>query len=293
MLAQLEREPFDSPEHLFEIKWDGIRALAFVEEGGYRLLSRNENDLAPRYPELEVLRALAPGAILDGEIVVLVDGRPDFHAVLRREQARGRLKVRGLARAAAALYVVFDLPYLGGRSLCDRPLEERRARLAELVLGASDPRLVFSDGVVGEGRAFFEKMRELELEGMLAKERASPYLPGRRSAAWTKIKTVRTMPCAILGYVPDGADELKSLIVGAEEDGELVCVGRVGSGLSRALRVRLLALFRARARPTPIVACDDPEGAWIEPGLYCTVSFLERTENGLRAPVFVELLDEA
>ena len=289
MLAQLGREPFDSEEHLFEIKWDGIRTLAFVEGGAHRLFTRNRHEMTARYPELDFLRALPAGVVADGEVIVLVDGRPDFHAVLKREQARNALKIRALSRSISATYVVFDLLYAANAPLFELPLQERRARLAELVQRAGDPRLVFSDGIIGEGCAFFDKMRELDFEGMIAKTLGSPYLPGRRTDSWTKIKTVQEMPCAIMGYLVDEGGELRSLIVAAEEDGRLVCVGRVGSGLTGALRKRILALCRVRERATPIVECD-LEGAWVEPGLFCTVSYLERTENGLRAPVFVELL---
>jgi DNA ligase D-like protein (predicted ligase) len=292
MLATLIEEPFDSERHLFEIKWDGIRALAFVEgPGDVRVLSRNRQDLKPAYPELACLAGLPAGTLLDGELVVLVDGRPDFSRSLERVQVRGGARAQALARTSPAAYVVFDLLYLAGRSQMGRRLTERRAALQELLASAQEPRLSFSDGVVGPGRKFFEEARERRLEGVVAKELDGSYLAGKRTRSWCKIKTTRTAPCAILGYVPDERGELASLVVAMEEGGELRCVGRVGSGLSDALRTRLLALCRAHPRSTPFVAA--PEGAlWVEPGLYCTVSFLERTTNGLRAPVFVELIEE-
>jgi bifunctional non-homologous end joining protein LigD len=292
MLATLVDAPFDSEEHLFEIKWDGIRALAFVEDGGVRLLSRNRMDLAVAYPEMEGLARLASGTILDGELVVLAaNGRPSFSRSLERVQARNPLRARALARSAPAQYVLFDLPHLAGASLCRRPLSERRERLQELVADAGDPRLAFSDGLVGPGKAFFDEVRTRELEGLVAKELDSPYLPGKRTRAWLKVKTTRSVPCAIVGWVADERGDLASLIVALEEDGALVCVGRVGSGLTDALRARLRELCTARARPEPFVACAEA-GAWVEPGLFCTVTYLERTRAGLRAPVFVELLEQ-
>jgi bifunctional non-homologous end joining protein LigD len=125
----------------------------------------------------------------------------------------------------------------------------------------------------------------------VAKELDGAYLPGKRTRSWLKVKTTQTVPCAILGYVEDERGDLSSLIVALEEEGRLVSAGCVGSGLSDALRAQLLALCRARARATPFVPCAE-EGRWAEPGLYCTVSYLERTKNGLRAPVFVALLEE-
>lgn len=291
MLATLVEEPFDSERHLFEIKWDGIRALSFVAGGAVRVRSRNRQDLGPAHPELEGLARLPEGTLLDGELVVLVDDRPSFSAALERMQAKGKLRVQALARRMPARYVVFDLLYLGGEPLLARPLSERRERLRALLEEAGDPSLVFSDGVVGPGRDFFEEVRARGLEGLVAKELDGAYLPGKRTRSWIKVKTTRTVPCAILGYVPDARGDLTSLIVALEEGGRLVSVGRVGSGLTDALRARLLELCRARPRPAPFVACRE-KGAWVEPGLYCLVSFLERTANGLRAPVFVELLEQ-
>ena len=292
MLATLVDEPFDSDRHLFEIKWDGIRALSFVEGEGYRVLSRNRQDLAGAYPELESLRALPSGTLLDGELVVFEGERPSFSRALERMQAKGGLRAKTLARALPARYVVFDCLYLAGEALLARPLSERRERLRALLERAADARLTFSDGIVGPGRAFFEQARARQLEGMVAKELDGAYLSGKRTRSWLKVKTTRTIPCAILGFVADERGTLTSLIVALEEGGRLVSAGRVGSGLSDEMRARLDELCRARVRRTPYVPCDDREGTWIEPGLYCLVSYLERTENGLRAPVFVELLEQ-
>ncbi len=292
MLATLGTEPFDSEEHLFEVKWDGIRALAFVEGGEHRVLSRNRQDLAPAYPELACLRSLPSGTLLDGELVVFEGERPSFSRSLERVQARNPLRARALAAQSPAFYVVFDLLYAGSRPLLDEGLDTRRSALQDLLSSAAEPRLVFSDGVPADGRAFFERVRERGLEGLVAKERDSRYLPGKRTRAWIKVKTTRTMPCAILGWIEDERGELRSLIVGAEEQGRLVCVGRVGSGLTDELRARLRTLCRARQRAAPLIDCG-AEGSWVEPGLFCTVTYLERTENGLRAPVFEKLLEEA
>lgn len=291
MLATLVEEPFDSQAHLFEIKWDGIRALSFVENGAFRALSRNRLDLTPAYPELEALARLPSGTLLDGELVAFEGDKPSFSRSLERMQARGKLRVQALARSLPAQYVVFDLLYAGGKSLRERPLSERRERLHELLSAAGDARLSFSEGVVGSGRAFFAEVRARALEGMVAKEIAGAYLSGKRTRSWIKVKTTRTVPCAILGFVSDERGDLTSLIVAIEEEGRLVSAGRVGSGLTDALRARLLELCTARRRATPFVPCDGL-GTWIEPGLYCSVSYLERTENGLRAPVFVELLEQ-
>ncbi len=180
--------PFDSSEHLFEVKWDGTRALAFVDSCGYRLVNRHRADVTDRYPELRFLNDLPAGIVLDGEVVVLRQGKPDFSLLLSRNQARASLKIQTLARTFPATYVVFDLLYDRFESLLAVPLITRRKRLEKLIQGCAHPRLVFSQGVVGPGKAFFAEICHQGLEGMMAKRLASRYRPGRRTNAWIKIK---------------------------------------------------------------------------------------------------------
>jgi ATP-dependent DNA ligase len=180
--------PFDSQEHLFELKWDGTRVLAFIEQGGYRLVNRHRADVTDRYPELGFLRSLPAGAILDGEVVVLHEGKPSFRLLLSRNQARAPLKIQSLARTLPATYVVFDLLYERFESLWALPLGTRRKRLEKLMGRYAHPRLAFSQGVVGPGKAFFAEVCGQGLEGVMAKCLASRYRPGRRTGAWIKIK---------------------------------------------------------------------------------------------------------
>lgn len=286
-------KPFDSDEHLFEIKWDGTRALAFVEPGAFTLRNRHGQDLAPLFPELAFLAGLPPGTILDGEVVVLKDGAVDFSACMSRVHARGRMRVEALARSTPATYVVFDLPFEGGEALVDRPLVERRARLEGLVPAVGHAELVFSDGIVGAGRAYYDEVTGRGFEGVVAKRLDSRYEAGRRTGAWTKCKRVQTLACAIVGYLPEGPDDLKSLVIASDFGGELRCVGKVGSGLGTLQRKDLARELASRIRDEPLVDCGF-DATWVEPGLYCTVSFLERTEAGhLRAPVFVGMIEDA
>jgi ATP-dependent DNA ligase len=180
--------PFDSSEHLFEIKWDGTRVLAFVDSRGYRLINRHRADVTDRYPELGFLHDLPAGVVLDGEVVVLRQGKPDFGLLLSRNQARAPLKIKFRARILPVTYVVFDLLYERYESLLARPLGTRRKRLEKLIQGCAHPRLVFSQGVVGPGKAFFSQICHQGLEGMMAKRLVSRYRPGRRTDAWIKIK---------------------------------------------------------------------------------------------------------
>lgn len=291
MLAVLGEGPFDSGAHSFEIKWDGVRCLAFVDgPGALRLQTRTGNDITERFPELEPLGHLPAGTVVDGEIVVLEEDRPSFAAVMGRLHTRRAQRIAAAATRRPACLVAFDLPYLDYESICERPLRDRRDLLQTKVAGLGDPHVVFSEGVVGAGRALFEEAVARGLEGIVAKRLESPYLPGRRSDAWTKIKVTQRLHCVVIGYVPDGDGNFKSLLLASERQGVLAYAGKAATGIDNAQRRRLRAWLRDHPRSRPITPCDEP-ALWVEPGLYCVVSFHERTRSGLlRAPVLEELV---
>jgi ATP-dependent DNA ligase len=160
--------PFDSNDYLFEIKWDGTRTLAFIDQSGYRLLNRRHIDMVDRYPEFAFLKKLPAGTILDGEVVVLSQGKPSFQSLMSREQSRSPLKIRSLARNLPATYIVFDLLYEGFQSIMDEPLVIRRDKLRSLVKKCNQPYLILSEGVVGQGKAFFQQVTGQDMEGVIA-----------------------------------------------------------------------------------------------------------------------------
>jgi bifunctional non-homologous end joining protein LigD len=190
MLAQ-PGAPFDSDDHLFEIKWDGVRMLVVRDASGYRLVNRHRAERTAQYPELACLAQLPAGTILDGEMVVLRAGQPDFGLLLSRDQTCQPLKIQLLARSLPATYVGFDLLYHRYRPLLDEPLHQRRAQLRDLVDALSQSQVVLSEGIVGAGSAFFRQVCALGLEGVVAKRLDSRYRPGRRTRAWIKIKPPR------------------------------------------------------------------------------------------------------
>ena len=188
MLA-VPAEPFDSPDYCFELKWDGIRALAAVERGACRLWGRARADYMARYPELDVLRRLPAGTLVDGELVVLnPDGRPDLPRLLRRHGLTVPWRIRQARRWCAVQYVLFDLLYHAGRSRLHEPLARRREVMAALCRRLDTPQVHFSDAVIGAGRTLYAAVVAQGHEGVMAKHLASPYRAGRRSAAWRKIK---------------------------------------------------------------------------------------------------------
>jgi ATP-dependent DNA ligase len=188
MLA-VPAEPFDAPEYSFEVKWNGVRALAAVEKSGWQLWGRERADYTARYPELDVLRHLPAGTLVDGELVVLdADNRHDLRRLLRRHGLTDPWRIRQARHWCPVQYVLFDLLYHAGRSLIHEPLVRRRELLAALCRRLDVAEVRFSDAVVGAGRTLYEAAVVRGHEGVIAKHLASAYRPGRRSAAWRKIK---------------------------------------------------------------------------------------------------------
>jgi len=291
MLA-VAAEPFDSPEHLFEIKWDGIRGLALVQQRSWRLFGRGEAEYAERYPELDVLRQLPPETILDGELVRLRGGKADFSAVLRRHQLTGARKIRWAAQHEPVTYVVFDLLRIRGRSLIRQPLRDRRRRLEELLSTASTRCLLFSQGVEQTGQSFFAHVVAQGHEGVMAKRLDSRYLPGKRAASWRKIKPRQQVVCVVIGYRGNRHEGISSLLLAALKEGALRYVGEVGHGLTGPLQQRLAPLLAQYACDQPIAPCSKT-ACWVQPEIYCQVKFFGWTEAGrLRFPCFQRLLSD-
>jgi bifunctional non-homologous end joining protein LigD len=286
MLA-VHGEPFDSDDHFFEFKWDGFRAAAMIEGGTVRLMSRNRNDLAGQFPGLSALAALPAGVALDGEIVAFRDGKPDFDLMLNRGRGGGPRAVK---------FVAFDVLYEGFEPRMDLSFSERRRILEGIVSASTCPELMLSDGIPAKGKALYQKACEQSLEGVMAKRLSSAYAPGKRNGAWIKIKRRLRIQVAVIGFIEKGGNDFQSLLVAGsnlpgEESGPLRYLGRVGGGFTEAMRARVRALLTERPRRAPLVACPE-RGRWIEPGLYCEVSYAELTEAGLlRAPVFEGLIE--
>src|ERR671910_1024585 len=235
MLARTGPLPPDDGRWAYEVKWDGIRAIGYAEGGRLKLVSRNGNDITPRYPELRELgRVLgAREAVLDGEVVAFgPDGKPSFQVLQSRMHVASEAAQRRLAAAHPVAYVIFDLLYLDGRDLMDLRYDERREALAALEL--SGPNWQTPAHRVGDGAALLEATRAQGLEGVIAKRLDCPYVPGRRSQGWVKVKNVLRTEAVIGGWLGGEGGRpgrLGALVVGYhDEDGALRYAGRVGTG---------------------------------------------------------------
>ena len=295
MLAASAR-PFDSREHLFEIKWDGIRTLAFFGRQRIRLQGRKLTDSTKRYPEIVDSLTKLPGeAVLDGEIVVLHDGKPSFEKVLERELVRSPDKVALRAGQIPAIYMAFDLLYLDGMELLDEPLTTRRRHLSKLLEGRQTGSVLESTFVQVHGKSYYQEAVDRGLEGIVAKVLGSPYQPGKRTQHWVKIKAERFIDCVVLGTsVERATGRVKSLVLGAYRDHRLVWLGNAGSGLDGKTLEEL-------ANELGPLAGDPPDGLdiavqdkirWLKPELVARIKYLEMTREGrFRAPVFLGFVD--
>jgi bifunctional non-homologous end joining protein LigD len=292
MLATLVDRPFSDPEWLFEIKWDGVRALAWVKDGKLELRSRTGRVITSQYPELRLLpeRVRVRQAILDGEIVVLdTGGRSDF------ERMQSRMNVSRPSNTqletAPVTYYLFDLVYCDGYDLRSVALEDRK-RLLRHLLDPRDP-FRYSDHQVEHGRELFELAREQGLEGIVGKHARSPYV-SRRSPYWMKFKVRQELEAVVGGWTePRGGQNFGALLLGLYEGEKLRFIGGVGTGFSRETQKAILNQLQKRARERcPFLAVPETKekAYWVEPELVARVTHAGWTrERRLRHPVFLAL----
>ena len=300
MLAKLETLPSDESRWAFEVKWDGVRAIAHSEPGRLRILSRNGNDVTDGYPELRPLNRVLGShrAILDGEIVACdSDGKPSFQLLQTRMHLRGEAAARRQAEGAPVTYMIFDLIWLDGHSLMALPYAERRTRLEALELDDA-PHWRIPESFVGQGSALLAATREQGLEGVIGKRLDSRYVSGRHGA-WAKIKNWGRQEAVIGGWRAGQGGRtgrIGALLLGMHDaDGQLRYVGRVGTGFDTRELERLAGLLKPLARPTTPFAGRQPpkDSHFVEPQLVCEVEFSEWTHAGtLRQPSYKGLRDD-
>jgi bifunctional non-homologous end joining protein LigD len=288
MLATPIKEPFDDPDWIFEMKWDGYRAIAEIRDGDVSLYSRNRISLGKKFsPILDTLRKFGFVAVLDGEIVVVDDrGYPDFQ-LLQDYQKSG---------SGHLLYQVFDLLYFEGHDLTNLPLARRKELLKKILPSA--PNIKFSDHVGKEGVLFFRVVKEKGLEGIIAKHSRSVYRMGKRSRQWLKAKTNLTQEGVIAGFTEPGGSRkhFGALILGVYRRDELVYIGHAGGGFG----AKALGEIRKKLNPLIRKTCPfrtEPKTnapvAWVKPEMVCEVSFHGWTDDGImRQPVFLRLRED-
>jgi bifunctional non-homologous end joining protein LigD len=288
MLAKETSKPFDDKEWLFEIKWDGYRAISEIDNGVIKLYSRNGVSFENSYPNVvKELKKIKQKAILDGEIVVLNDaGKPEFQLLQHYENNTHR----------PLQYYVFDILSLNGQNTCDLPLVGRKELVQRLIL--KNEVIKYSDHILNTGISFFNVSAEKNLEGIMAKKKDSKYYPGKRTAQWLKIKHNKTQEAIICGYTnPAGSRKyFGALVLGTRDGNTLKYIGHTGSGFShqslKELYGRLQLLVQKESPFNEKVKTNMPV-TWVKPEMVCEMKFTEVTNDGkLRHPIFLHLRED-
>ena len=296
MLSGSASKPPVSEEYVYEVKWDGIRALISVEDGQVRIRTRNHNDVTLQFPELHAVEKAfrATCGLFDAEIVCLdAGGRPVFKKVISRLMNTSDSAIAKLSKTSPVYCYVFDCLYMDGRVLINEPLAKRREWLKDAIRPDTPYRI---SETVEDGVALFEAAKNLSLEGIMAKDKTSRYLPGKRSDSWLKIKVRNTAEVVIIGYTQGKGDRATTfgamhIAIPAEEG--LLYRGKVGTGYDDATMKEISKQMKRCTvikKPIQEKTLDDKVSTWIEPVLMAEVTYAQITrDNQFREPVFVRM----
>lgn len=292
MLIGMESEPFDSPDFIYELKLDGERCIAYTDDNGTELRNKRNNRMLPKFPELKDLHRQVKGrAILDGELIVAVKGRPAFSEVQRRSLMSNQYKIQLAASEYPASFVAYDILYHAGRELLQEPLMNRKEKLQSLVMESD--RIAVSRYIEEKGIALYGLTEQQDLEGIVAKRRDSIYVQDKRTKDWVKCKNLKDDDYIVCGYILK-EKSVTSIVLGQYgEDGGLKYKGHVTLGVSRADFETIRKSLIRETPPFDAVPPGNEAAVWLAPSLVCAVKYMEKTKSGsLRQPVFKGLRDD-
>lgn len=293
MLALSATEAFTDPDWIFEIKWDGFRAIAYIEEP-FSIRSRNGKELKQNFPELQQLTSLAKNIVVDGEIVIMQHGALDFQALLERGQALSAGEIK--RQRAPTVYIVFDILEKDGRPLTNLPLMERKAILKDAL--KEGPNVLLCDYIEEKGEAYFALALEKGLEGVVAKKKDRCYEEGLRTGSWLKIKKLKTCDCIIFGYTrgeKGRAQTFGALLLGLYDVNKRpVYVGKVGTGFTEQILKTLIDKFEKITTDEAHFSAEKGDiVTWLKPQLVCEVIYQSVTKGGrLRMARFKRLRED-
>lgn len=280
MLIGAEGSPFNSDEYIYELKLDGERCIAYLDKDSTELRNKRNRKMLFHVPELsEIHGCVREKCILDGELIVMKDGKPDFFEIQRRSLMSNPLKIKIAADKYPACFTAYDILYYKDKPVMDLPLMERK-KLLEKTVKKETPFFAASRVVEQNGTALFEMTKQQDLEGVVAKRKDSRYYLGKRTKDWIKIKNMMDEDFVVCGYIPKEKG-VTSLVLGQYRDGELVGKGHVTLGVCGAA-------FKAikETEKTEPAFKEDARTVWIKPVLVCTVKYMMKTKGGgMRQPV--------
>ena len=288
MLAKPAPKPFSKEGWVYEIKWDGFRAIAYVKEN-LKLLSRNQTQIQEKFPELQELTILTQNVVLDGEIVVIKNKKPDFQALLERNQTTKPLEISIQTKKSPASYMIFDILEKNQKNLTNLPLIERKQILRQTVKEGNN--VFITDFIEKKGEEYYKIVIEKEFEGIIAKKKNSTYQPGTRSNNWLKIKKTKTVDCIIFGYTKGTGfreETFGALILGLYGlKNQPIFIGKVGSGFSDQDLMKLSKKLKDLKTRKPAFETNLKDVYWVKPKIVIEVSYQTLTKEGkLRMPIF-------
>ena len=282
LIAQMQ-EPFNDDGWIYELKLDGCRCIGYFGQNGTCLRNKRNMELLPRFPELKGLHhSVSERTVLDGELVVLRDGVPDFFELQRRTLLTDRFKIEMAAATHPASFVAYDCLCKDGRSIMDRPLLERKEALQSSV--REDSLIAISRYIPTDGIGLFRAADERELEGVVAKRAASIYYPGRRTKDWIKFKRMADEEFVVCGYIRKNSRTF-SIILGKYHDGSYLYKGHVTLGVTKEAvgQLRESGIMPFAAIPA---GAGNESAVWVRPDRVCTVEYMPNTKDSLRQAVF-------
>ncbi len=279
----------DSNKHIFEPKLDGTRCIAEIGKS-VRLFNRRQKNITKRYPEIVSELKNFENVVLDGEIVCYNNGKPDFYRLQQREHIDNDFIIEIRAKLMPATYVVFDILEWNGKEMIKKPLMKRKEILEEIWNNGKHLELIF---YTEKGKKLWESIKKIELEGVMAKEKNSFYYPGERREEWIKVKNVKSIDVVIVGYT-SLKREISSLGMGLYDDGNLIYVGKVGTGFDEKTMELLKKMLKETSKPCVKNYEDAPANMiWVKPEVVAEIEYLEKTErNELRSPSFKRLRND-
>ena len=285
MLLSEISKPFTSKDYLYELKYDGIRALLFVSTDSFKIMSRNKQDITFLFPELkEIQKLVSDKVIFDGEIVSFKDGKPSFLELQKRLHIKKISKIHDMALSCPIVFVCFDILY-EKKSLLNKSLIERKKVLDKY----KNTSFFFKTSVFHDGIKLFQKVKKLGLEGIVAKKKDSFYEINERTSYWMKIKNLQREEFYILGYSYKESTPFVSLYLGEEKEKNFYFVGKVSVSKKKILDI--LNKMNKRKKSC-FQDFYDSEVIYLPPKYQCNIEFLERSPNGkLRHPVFLNLVN--
>jgi len=293
MLIGMEGEPFDDSDYIFELKLDGERCLAYLDENGTELRNKRNMKMLRKVPELsQIHKQVRSRCILDGELIIIKDSVPDFSEIKKRSLMSNTFKIEMESKKLPATFTAYDIIYYKDRQVTDMPLMDRKLLLGKIT--KESERLAISRYIEEKGIALFDLAKQKELEGIVAKLKDSKYYFDKRTKEWIKIKYLKDDDFVVCGYI-EKSNHIVSLILGQYNKEELIDKGHVTLGVSKESFSKIVS-HKKIFNPlfTELTAKSRNKNAvWLSPDLVCTVKYMEKTPSGsLRQPVFKGLRED-